>query len=448
MFTEFQRAVRRSFANAKTALKGAWAVTTGRTVTAVQQRYNPLRGMTPEILIRALDQYQLGYLRDAARIWDIQEQRDDMLRTVAGKRKADVARLTWEILTVEGADQAQAEAQREVLARFYNRLRAGDALRGDLRGGVRLLVTQMMDARGKGYAVHENALAAIEGRARTRDAVRAPVVLRGRAGQAAFPRERFALYGRDLEPGGWLVTATDPLMPAASLAAYFKTLPLRDWLVFCEKYGIPGVLGSTDASPGSPQWEAMETAVAAVIGDWSAVKSHGDEIQLLEAKGGASALPFPPLVEYLDRKIAMLWRGADLSTMSKGGQGVGASLQGDESAMLAEDDATWISETLNEQIDRTVLRWHFGDSVEPLAYFRLVPPKRQNVDADLKVDAWLLSAGAPMAIKATLERYSRPMPDAGEDLLKAPAPPPGAGTSPGGAAPGAAASPSLTAVTE
>ncbi|WP_075088572.1 phage portal protein family protein [Verrucomicrobium spinosum] len=55
--------------------------------------------------------------------------------------------------------------------------------------------------------------------------------------------------------------------------------------------------------------------------DWSAV-IYGDDgsgkIELVEAKANNSTLPFPSLIERADRKIAALYRGADLSTMSAG----------------------------------------------------------------------------------------------------------------------------------
>jgi hypothetical protein len=213
-------------------------------------------------------------------------------------------------------------------------------------------------------------------------------------------------------------------MIAGSICAFYRGQPLKDWLSFCDKFGIPGIIGSVDGQPGSEPWVAMESAVASIVTDWAAVKSHGDTIEILETKRGGGALPFLPLIDYLDQRIAVLWRGADLSTLAMGGAAVGASLQGDETAVLIEDDAALITETLNDQLDRHVIAYHFGDAAasEPLAYFKLLPPKRQSLDAELKIDDFLLRAGAPLAQRATLERYGRPTPDAGDDLLTPPAP--------------------------
>jgi hypothetical protein len=110
----------------------------------------------------------------------------------------------------------------------------------------------------------------------------------------------------------------------------------------------------------------------------------------------------------MDRALAAIWRGADLSTLSaNSGQGQGASLQGDESALLLEDDAQIVTEALNAQVDIWVLRYLFGPRVVPRAYFKLLPPRRQNVEQDLRVDEFLVRTGAPLSIADACERYGR-----------------------------------------
>jgi hypothetical protein len=134
---------------------------------------------------------------------------------------------------------------------------------------------------------------------------------------------------------------------------------------------MPGLLGKTPATLDSDEWKAMEDAVRNFMNDWAAVVNQGGEITLVEPKSGGANLPFPPLVEYCDRAIAARWRGADLSTISQGKEGVGASLQGDETDLILEDDAALITEALNEQVDRFVIDYAFGEGTELKAYFKL-----------------------------------------------------------------------------
>jgi hypothetical protein len=174
--------------------------------------------------------------------------------------------------------------------------------------------------------------------------------------------------------------------------------------------------------------------------DLAIVTNSGATIDKIDIST-AGALPYPPLVERMDRALATLWRGADLSTMSARtpNAGQGASLQLEEITLLEDDDTQLISETLNMQVDKFVIEYTFGAGTKPLAYFKLKTTQKKNVDQEMKVDEFLLASGAPLGKQNTLERYNRPMPDTDEELLKilpaapVPAVPPGqnAGGDPG-----------------
>jgi phage gp29-like protein len=395
-------------------------VTPQRVQIALQNRFNPIRDLTPDRLTSHLDNFKTGRLRELALLMDFVEERDPSVKTVVAKRKKAVARLPWEIVTLETDDTARAERHREALEAFYNHLEVTDALNLNMRGGLSLAIRQMMDAQGKTLALHE----VIWKPGKKSTGLRACLKFlplcwfENRTGRLRYLETDYALEGRDLDPDGWLVSCGDGLMIPTAVAYLYKTFALRDWLVFCEKFGLPGVLGSTDAQPGTPQWTAMEDAVGSLINDWAAVKNKSDEIALLETKASGSTLPFLPLIEFMDRKIAALWRGADLSTISQGQEGAGASLQGDESDLLLEDDAAWVEETLAD-LSRRFIENQFGDE-EPLAYLKLSTPKRRQVDADDKAIRLCLDAGIPLAVDATRERLGLPKPDADDEVLKAP----------------------------
>ena len=200
--------------------------------------------------------------------------------------------------------------------------------------------------------------------------------------------------GEPLEPGGWMITKGDGIMEACSIAYMFKNMPLKDWVAYSDKYGTPGVLGQTNAAKGSEAGEALKAAVASFGQNWSGVVYGADgaikePISLITAQGEGT-LPFPPLVERMDRALASLWRGSDLRTLSADNKG--ASVQEGESDILLQDDAAMVSETLQLYIDRWVIWQKFG--VRPLAYSMIVVPETKNVALDLKIDELLLKAGA------------------------------------------------------
>ncbi|MEW6306191.1 MAG: DUF935 family protein, partial [Verrucomicrobiota bacterium] len=236
-------------------------------------------------------------------------------------------------------------------------------------------------------------------------------------GRLRFIESEGAIEGRDLEEGGWLVTVGDGVMFACAVAYMFKLLPIRDWLRYCERHGMPGLRGVTNAPRGSKEWQAMADALEEFNADFAAVMNENERIERIDVTSSGE-LPHPQIVERMDRALAALWRGADLSTISKG-DGLGASLQGDESLLLEQDDAELISETLNLQVDTWVIRHLFGDDVKPLAYVRLLTEQPRNIEQDLKVDEFLVRHGVPLGVANALERYGRSAAKEGEGVLGA-----------------------------
>ncbi|MDB6066232.1 MAG: hypothetical protein JWR26_2440 [Pedosphaera sp.] len=400
-------------------------ITPERIQASVRSRFNPIAGLGPKLLASYLDAFRLGFFRNTALVWDAMERRDATLQTVAPKRKKAVARHGWEILTLD--DSPAAQQQKLALEYFYNHLTATNALEENETGGFSLLVRQMMDAVGKRYAVHEIIWQPSPATPMAANGQSLPAPLtatfrfcplwwfEGTQGRLRFLPTEFAIYGTDMEPGGWMVTVGDGVMEACSVAYIYKTLPLRDWLSYSEKFGTPGIIGHTTAAKDSVAWNEFANALESFSQDWKVICNKENSIDLVEPKGQGEG-PFAPLVERMDRAMTALWRGADLGTLSSH-NAAGASLQADESDILEMDDAQMISETLTAQVSRYVLQYHFGDAPQ-LAYIKVRTVEKRDLSLDLQVDQFLLSAGVPISVKDALERYGRPAPQPGEPLLK------------------------------
>lgn len=392
---------------------------------SVRNRINPIRGLTPYLLTQQIEWWRTGYLAPLARLWEEIEDRDVLLKGVIAKRKRDAARCRWEILTEN--DSPEAARQKEFLATFYSRLSTTAVLDQDQRGGVALLLRQMMDAVGKRYAVHEIVWVPKRDGFLSADLYHAPVwMFEARSGRLRFLPNDQAYDGERMPEGEWIVTVGDGLMMASCIAYMAKDLGLKDWLNYTERFGSPVVDASTNAPQGSAEWDNLVEAVANFVADGYIVRNQSAQIALLEAKG-AGTLPQPGLVDYIDRGLSALWRGADLGTMSAGeGSGQGASLQGGEREALLADDCEILSETLQQRLDLPALRWKFGPDVEALAYFQVSPPVEQDSTQELAIDEFLVRSGVPLSVADTLQRYDRPQADPGEAVLR-PAPTPAVG---------------------
>jgi phage gp29-like protein len=408
--------------NGKRPPVGNGKITPQRVELSLRQRFNPIRMLTPELLATQLDQFARGVLSPIMRTWETMERRDDRLASVAAKAKGALARYGFEIVMAQDAPSAEAVRHKEALDYFYRNLTVTDAYDENRVGGFSLLVRTMAHAIGRKYSVHEICWQPGESGLTAEFRAAPGWFFENLTGRLRFLAQDFDYMGVPMNPDEWLVTVGDGIDEACSVAYMFKHLPLKDWLNYSEKFGFPGILGKTAASQGSDQWDAMKAAVAAFANDFAAVCNVSDTIELIKPEGSQGTTPFQPIVEMMDRAMAILWRGADLGTQSHhgAGQGQGATLQQDETDALDEDRAQMLSETLNIQIDRRVLAFTFGAGVTPLAAVRIKTREARDLSFDLQAIAALVPLGLPISVADALGRFGFSQPAQGEAVLKAP----------------------------
>lgn len=422
-----------------------------RVVLSLLTRYNPIRQATPERLGELIDQRYYGRL-EIARFWEAIQESDDMVRTVDGKRKDSVEGMEWQILLDDEAMKSGlmdlAEKQKEALAKFYCHLTTTHILKADQKGGVGMLARNILDARAKGWAVHEWIWEPrkVEGKWTTATFRFCPLYwFENTQGRLRFLLSDWDQSGVDMDAGEWLVAATDDYMRCLTGNWLMKLDLLRAWMRFCERFGMPVPHGKTSAPKGTPEWELMVEAVTAYNQGLGLVTSPDGVIDLLEAKNTGTNNPYSTLLERIDRMIAVVVMGSDLSTLSAGsGQGQGASLQDKEDSKREKADASFVSETLNRNVDPLVLQYYFGADTPILARFALIPPRRIDSQMELAVDTFLTQNGVDIGEDDARSRYGRPKPPEGAATLRpiyaanptAPAPAGNQQTAGGGLPPG------------
>jgi phage gp29-like protein len=393
-----------------------------------QNKHNPLPYLKPDMLSRVLESFEHGNLREAVLLWEKMAERDDMISNVKPKREKDVSQLDMQVVT-EPDTGAEGEAHKDVLLRFWKSIRAVNAYDRNERGGFRRLVKQMMTATSFKYAAHHIIWTPRADGTLSATFEFVPLWLfENTTGRLRYLKSMSALAGEELNDSEWMVTTGDGLMIACSIGYLAKRSAFNDWLIFSEKFSVPGVLGRTSAKAGTPEANAMTEATQAFGHDWCAVitgddGTHAEPIKIVQAQGNPSGMPMPAVIERVDRRIAALYRGADLSSMSSGssGEGSGASLQEKETDILRRDDAETIAETLAE-VSRMVIEWHFGNGVAPLARVELVVPVAEDATQVVTAATLLADRGAKVSASALMDRLNLPVATDEADALS-PAPP-------------------------
>lgn len=364
-----------------------------------ESRFNPLRGWTPDVLVRQLEAFSRGEIAPLAWVMEWLEMHDDIIASVAPKAKSAVSRHGYDVLPknkVPSELQGLADDQGGFLREFYQNLVASDAMEQDEAGGMRLLVQQIMDAYGKIYAAH-HIVWKPSATGLSAELIKVPTwFFEVTTGRLRFLPSHSTLHGVELdELGGrdaWMVSKGRGVMLAGVLARMFKQLPLQDWLTYCDRHGMPAFLGKTSAAKGTQGWQDMAEAVTGIGSEFGAVINTGDLIEVMNLTGQGE-VPYEALVDRMDRAQVMLWRGGDLGTMSRK-NGTGSNPQQEESDALDADNAAWVSETINRNLTARAIAWKFGSSAPVLCELKLRTKNRENVSRDLKVIEAAVGMGA------------------------------------------------------
>lgn len=412
-----------------------------------RMRFNPLRMLTPEMLSMALDQFDIGILRHAGLLWDAMMRRDDTLSFVVPQLENSIAGKPWGVFKKKGADPVEAARHAAALEYFYGSVTAVNAFDRNERGDRHLLLKQMSSAYAYRYAVHHfvwrpepGKMIKVEGGAPV-PALSAEMefvplwYFETTTGALRFlPFGGFGVTGQPMNfQGEWMCTSGPGMMFAASICYVFKRLTFQDWTIFNERYSQQKVLGQTPESKDSPAGQAMADMVANFNGDQGIVQygaQPGSEspIKLLGPSGTVSVDLFERFLDRQDRKMTVMFRGSDLRNMSREKDTTGVSAQTQETDALELAHCASIASACREFIDRAVIRYCFGEGVEPLAHFGLPDMDKEDAQQLRESAGFLADRGVLVDAATVAERLGVTTTEEEEDALR--------GRSAAGSAPG------------
>jgi hypothetical protein len=393
------------------------ALTTTDTITEnlalawKQQRVNILPGVTARGMASMIDGFDRGLLRQFSLACEEMIERDETLVVAVPKMKRRVASRPWDVLIGEDVpDELKGEAEKHqaALKHAYSNMRCENALEKNESGGMKLLIRRMMSAPLNRFAV-ARLIWRPSPEGLTFTTRYTPLSLfDNTTGELRWAGVQGNTPGQAItDPENWLVAVSDTcLMKALAVCYIFKRLPMQDALNFCQRFGIPAVHGTTDAKPGSDEWQQLVTALRCFANDLSIATSKGSEIKVLENTASNGEQVFGWIIEMMKRAMVTICCGSDLATMSRE-NGTGASLQSADADEMTADYCEFISEVFNEQLDRRIIADQFGEGTAPLAFFKLIPPQNEDAELEMKIDEHVTKHGVKLAVADVAERFSR-----------------------------------------
>ena len=385
--------------------KRSSVLTVAETTLEQMTKFNALVRSDPEDIIRAIDEFNCGYLAPMARLIGDYEQRDDKMRVASIKMASAVSRCGWSVRPKKGfEDDADAARQVEVLERFWSTVRVTDAFKRNERGGLALLKEQMMSAQSYGFAVHDLSWKPLANGEIEATFTSVPLwKFENRTGELRYIPQVGGWDGVEMKRGEWMVSTGDGIGIAAAICACMKRLGLTNWLVFTDRCVLPLIHGKTGAAYGSEQWNNLQKALRNINRLARVVTDPSTDINAIQMDGGKQN-PFGPLIDWCDRAIVTLYRGGDLGTISRP-DAVGGLGQLDEVDALEQRSCVRITETLNEQVSSFVVDYVLNQTLK--AEIVVEPVSKPDVKQDMEIDKHLAQFGVKLSKTDALARYGR-----------------------------------------
>jgi len=180
-------------------------------------------------------------------------------------------------------------------------------------------------------------------------------------------------------------------LEAAKAWVIAKGKIVRFWQIFCERHAVPTPKGK--APPGAQKEDMDELGgfLAQYNQHSSIVLPNGWEVDLLEtARRGSDE--YQQIIDYIDKMIRMAALVPSLTTEEgqRGAYSLGAQ-HAENFRLVLEEVGEDLTDVINDQLIRMLVRWNFGDDRAPR--FTLNPFPDVDLEAVAKTMALLVEKG-------------------------------------------------------
>ena len=238
--------------------------------------------------------------------------------------------------------------------------------------------------------------------------------------------------GEPLKPYQWVLHEQKawsvPLARAALFRAItwyylFKRFLVRDWTIFCEKYGMPLRVGKYHPASDDKERRALWGAVLNMGKDAACIIPDQSTVELIERRPGGT-LPYPDLVKHCKTEISTVLLGNPMTTEpgEKGARSLGEVYERSE-LELAEFDCKNLAATIRRDLCAPIVGFNLGWDF-PIPKCEFLFEEQEDLNARSERDERLVRMGLPVGKSYFYQKYGIPEPEEGEDMIEPSKPPP------------------------
>ena len=399
-------------------------------VAQVTDKYSeyPSTGLTPVKLAEIFREADAGDVLRQMELFEEMEEKDPHLFSQLQTRKNAVTGLDYEIIpfSADPLDKAIADFVKDQIGSLED---------------FEDIETDLLDAIGKGFAVSEIiwgydeghvVIQGIKSRHQKRffwDTIDDSFKVRTQEHPEGIllPQNKFILHRYKARSGH---PSRAGVLRVIAWMYLFKNYDIKDWIAFCEVFGMPLRLGKYMPGASEEDKKALMQALIQIGTDAAGIIPDGTTIEFVTTEKTSSTDLYEKLARYCDEQMSKAILGQTLTSDSGSGSYAQSKTHNEVRHDLTVADCKALASTLRRCLIRPLVIYNFGED-------RRIPYLRYNCEEaeDLQQAATVLGTliektGLKIPTSFIYKKFSVPTPEAGEEIATPAAPPQSATTPP------------------
>lgn len=385
----------------------------------VNDKYStyPSNGLTPKRLARIFRAADDGDVLEQMELFEEMEEKDPHLFSQLQTRKLAVTGLDWEVQPFSDEEPDKTVA---------------DFIDEQLKGIENLddIFIDMLDAIGKGVSVMEiewgtgtDGADIIENieyvhpkklvwNSRTDEM---EICTREFPSGAALPENKFVVHKYKAKSGH---TSRNGILRVVSWMYLFKNYDVKDWVAFCEVFGMPLRLGKYSAAASEDDKKALMEAVYSLGSDAAGIVPDSTLIEFIESQKTTSVEIYEKLARYCDEQISKAVLGQTLTSDSGGGSYAQSKTHDEVRHDLTAADAKALAVTIRRDIIRPLVEYNFGVNAN-IPFFTFDCQEADDQKETVEIYKTLVcDMGLKIPESHIYKKFNIPKPEDGEKVLE------------------------------
>lgn len=379
----------------------------------------PSDGLTPVRLAEIFKEADAGDVLRQAELFEEMEEKDPHLFSQLQTRKNAVTGLDYEVIPFDSDDPRDKE-----IAEFV------EAQLGGIEGFEDIML-DLLDAIGKGFAVSEIMWSYDEGHVvvddiRSRhqkrffwDSVDDSFKVRTQEASEGIelPKNKFIVHKYKARSGH---PSRAGVLRVVAWMYLFKNYTLKDWVAFCEVFGMPLRLGKYQPGASEDDKRALMQALVAIGADAAGIFPDGTAIEFVNTEKTSSTDLYERLARYCDEQVSKAILGQTLTSDSGGGSYAQSKTHNDVRHDLTVADCKAIAATLRRDLIRPLVLYNFGED-KRIPYLRFDAEESEDLTQTATVIGTLIrEAGLKVPTSYIYKKFSIPKPEGDEEVATPP----------------------------